>query len=274
MIPCRSNQKQHQNISNTRGSDYNFTDFCDGRNSSAPMRSVVAGDAGKEQFSQQQNGDAVIMTDIMERTGASTPAERETNCSERSLLKDSIIPVLSMSEFTTVCPQFVVTPTIATPNTPNCSYFNAATPFLEKSPLLSSPFSASPSGCEDEKSLGYSAAVFESDGEKDDDCVSLKSAGKTKLKAPYLINTSPGSIAAIELALLTNSKEDEHTQSDGACSIDKDLESALEEQGGYGSWHLVTSRLKAVHLRHMAHKYALEVVRQRYGGRIIDDSSK
>ncbi|EKF30487.1 metacyclin II, putative [Trypanosoma cruzi marinkellei] len=274
MIPCRSNQQHHHNIFNTRQNAYDSADFCNGRNSSAPLRSVVADDAGKERCSQQQNSDVVGMTDIMERTGVYTSAEREMNCSERFLPGDNIIPVLGMSEVTTVCPQFIATPTIATPNTPNSSCFNAATSCLETSPLLSSSFSASPSVCEDEKSLGHSAAVFESDGEKDDDCVSLKSADKTQLKAPYLIKTAPGSIAAIELALLKNSKEDEHTQSDRACSLGKDSESALEENGVYGTWNLGTSRLKAVHLRHMAHKYALEVVRQRYGGRIIDELSK
>ncbi|ESL08584.1 hypothetical protein TRSC58_03710 [Trypanosoma rangeli SC58] len=212
-------------------------------------------------------------------TNTCASLEHGTSCCERGVDADTPAPGLCVSDLAVVCLESInvtttTTDTTTVTHTPKSMAFGSALSRLGPMPSMLSSLSPSPSRCDDEKSVGHSAFVVESDQEKDDGCDSLNDPSKLRPGAASATAMGLGVIVACESAAATPQKNAIQKRLNEACSPDKDVKSAGTGKELYTAWKLAAPRRKVVQLRSMAHKYALEVVRQRYGGRTVVSLSK
>ncbi|RNF06118.1 metaciclina II [Trypanosoma conorhini] len=273
MLHCRPSNQHPQTASSAGPNASDFADSLTSRTASVPMRSPVAGDGGNAHRSPQQTEDvAGIPYNTRGAANACAAAEFPASCHGGGLPEDTPTPRLWVNDLPAVCPDSI--DATAAANARNFAAFKSALPHLRSASSVYSSRSPSPSRCDDEKSVGHSAFVVESDREKDDDCDSLNSPNKQRPNAACAASMGFGLIAAAESAPATPPNGVAQKQSNETGSPDRDVASAGEGKELYRAWKLAALRRNALELRPMAHKYALEVVRQRYGSRTVGGLSK
>ncbi|RNE98443.1 metaciclina II [Trypanosoma rangeli] len=280
MAHCHSNNEHCQTASSAGLDVLDFADDLTGRAAFSWMRSPLAGEDGMENCSHQQIDDVADMPDKMKGTpNTCVSSDHGTSYREHGLHGDTPTTGLCVSDLAVVCLESINVTTTTTAGTiathaPKSVVFGSVLSRLGLTSSMLSSLSSSPLRCDDEKSVGHSAFVVESDQEKDDGCDYLNDPSKPRPSTASTTVMGPGVIAACESAAATPQKNVTQKQLNEACSSDKDVKFAGTGKELYTAWKLLAPRRKVVQLRSMAHKYALEVVRQRYGGRTVASLSK